>query len=58
MDLWPFRKQADRAQVVLSLLIELHEHCNDLAAGTDMAEAERNLRHALKLLRAHDGLPS
>ena len=51
---WPFRKQADQAQTVLDLLVELHEHCNDLVAGADLTEAERDLRHALKVLRGHE----
>lgn len=52
--MWPFYRQAEQAQKVLDLLLELHEHCNDLAAGADLVEAERELRHALRLLRSHE----
>jgi len=56
--MWPFRRQAEQAQIVLDLLIELHEHCNDLVAGSDLAEAERELRRALKVLRGHEEVPA
>lgn len=50
--MWPSRRQADKAKQVLDALIELHEHINDSVAGCDATEAERELRHMLRVLES------
>lgn len=54
MAFWSRNKQAETAQRVLELVQELHIHVTDLIAGSDLTEVERELRHALKVLRSRD----
>lgn len=56
--IWPFRRQADEARRLLDALVELHQHINDSVAGCDATEAERELRHMLRVLEARAGAES
>lgn len=55
--IWPWTKQADEARGLLDALLELHKHVDDAVAGGDMTEAERVLRHAVKVLQAREVTP-
>lgn len=50
--MWPFRRQADEAERLLTALLELHAHVDSAVAGGDFTEAERVLRHATNVLKA------
>jgi hypothetical protein len=50
--MWPFDKQAHEARGLLDALLELHKHVDNAVAGGDMTEAERVLRHAVRVLEA------
>lgn len=52
MGMWPFRRQADEAERLLTALLELHAHVDSAVAGGYMAEAERELRRAAQQLQA------
>lgn len=50
MGLWNRRKQADIAKRVAKLVHTLHINVTDMIAGDDLAEVERVLTHAVKVL--------
>lgn len=53
-----FSQQAATVRQVLDALIDLHRHVNDAIAGCDATEAERELRHMLRILEARAEMES
>lgn len=49
--MWPFKRQADRAEELREALAELMKHINDEIAMADAVEAAARLRHMTRQLR-------
>lgn len=50
--MWPFKRQADRAQEVCDALADLMQHVTDEIAAADAVEAAQRLRHMTRVLRS------
>lgn len=51
VDLWPFKRQADRAEELRDALADLMQHVTDEVAAADAVEAVGRLRHMTRVLR-------
>jgi len=51
---WSDEETAAQVAAVLGLIRNIHLHVTSLIVGVDLTEAERQLRHALKVLQSRE----